>query len=185
MQRRTSMATTSASNRFAAELRRQLGLYARLMRLDRPIGIMAVAVANALGAVDRRRRPAGPANLPGLCARRHRHAQRRLRHQRLCRPQTRPPRCAHARPAAGNRRSGTRRSAGAVFLALCLLAIALLLTLNSLARWLAVAGAALTIIYPFTKRFFVAPQLILGAAFGWGVPMAFAAQTGQCRDSPG
>ncbi|HHQ13691.1 MAG TPA: 4-hydroxybenzoate octaprenyltransferase [Chromatiales bacterium] len=65
-----------------------------------------------------------------------------------------------------------------LFAALGLIAIALVLTLNPLTRWLAIGGGALTIVYPFTKRFFVAPQLVLGAAFGWSIPMVFAAQTG-------
>jgi 4-hydroxybenzoate polyprenyltransferase len=66
-----------------------------------------------------------------------------------------------------------------LFVALSLIAIALVLTLNPLTQKLAVVGAALTIIYPFMKRFVAAPQLVLGAAFGWGVPMAFAAETGE------
>ena len=43
----------------------------------------------------------------------------------------------------------------------------------------AVAGAALTVVYPFVKRYVSIPQFVLGAAFGWAVPMAFAAQTGE------
>jgi 4-hydroxybenzoate polyprenyltransferase len=39
-------------------------------------------------------------------------------------------------------------------------------------------GAALTVSYPFTKRFFPLPQFYLGAAFGWAVPMAFVATLG-------
>jgi 4-hydroxybenzoate polyprenyltransferase len=39
----------------------------------------------------------------------------------------------------------------------------------------AVAGAVITVIYPFTKRFLSTPQFVLGVAFSWGVPMAFAA----------
>jgi 4-hydroxybenzoate polyprenyltransferase len=65
-----------------------------------------------------------------------------------------------------------------LFVALALAAIALALLLNPLAQALAVVGGLLTVVYPFTKRFFEAPQLVLGAAFGWSVPMAFAAQTG-------
>ncbi len=65
-----------------------------------------------------------------------------------------------------------------LFTALGLIAIALVLTLNELTRLLAIVAAFLTIIYPFTKRFISAPQLILGAAFGWSIPMVFAAQTG-------
>ena len=38
------------------------------------------------------------------------------------------------------------------------------------------AGAFLAVTYPFVKRFLSVPQLYLGVAFGWGIPMAFAAQ---------
>jgi 4-hydroxybenzoate polyprenyltransferase len=65
-----------------------------------------------------------------------------------------------------------------LFIALGLIATALVLTLDRLTQLLAVVAAVLTIIYPFTKRFLAAPQLVLGAAFGWSIPMAFAAQTG-------
>jgi 4-hydroxybenzoate polyprenyltransferase len=65
-----------------------------------------------------------------------------------------------------------------LFAALSMMAIGLVLTLDTLTQMLAIVGAMLTVVYPFCKRFFVAPQLILGAAFGWGIPMAFAAQTG-------
>ncbi len=65
-----------------------------------------------------------------------------------------------------------------LFAALSLIAIGLVLTLNRLTQLLAIGAAALTIIYPFSKRFFVAPQLLLGAAFAWSIPMAFAAHTG-------
>lgn len=64
-----------------------------------------------------------------------------------------------------------------LFVALSLVAIALALQLNRLAQLLAVAGGLLTVVYPFMKRVIAAPQLVLGAAFGWSVPMTFAAQT--------
>ena len=51
--------------------------------------------------------------------------------------------------------------------------------LNRPAQLLAVIGAGLTVVYPFIKRFVSIPQFVLGAAFGWAVPMAFAAQTGE------
>ena len=57
-------------------------------------------------------------------------------------------------------------------------AFALVLTLNRLTVLLALAGAVLTIAYPFLKRFTHLPQVFLGASFGWSVPMAYAAQTG-------
>ncbi len=66
-----------------------------------------------------------------------------------------------------------------LFVALGLIAVGLATMLNQPARMLAIVGAALTIIYPFIKRFVSIPQFILGAAFGWAVPMAFAAQTGE------
>jgi len=65
-----------------------------------------------------------------------------------------------------------------LFVALMLIALGLVLTLNRLAVILAAVGAVVTIFYPFTKRFFSAPQFVLGIAFAWGVPMAFAAELG-------
>jgi 4-hydroxybenzoate polyprenyltransferase len=65
-----------------------------------------------------------------------------------------------------------------LFVALGLIAIGLASMLNELAQMLAVVGAALTLAYPFIKRYVSIPQFVLGAAFGWAVPMAFAAQTG-------
>jgi 4-hydroxybenzoate polyprenyltransferase len=50
--------------------------------------------------------------------------------------------------------------------------------LNTLTLKLAVAAFLLAASYPFTKRFFVMPQAYLGIAFGFGIPMAFAAITG-------
>ena len=66
-----------------------------------------------------------------------------------------------------------------LFAALGLIAIGLASMLNKQAQVLAVVGAGLTIIYPFIKRYMSIPQFVLGAAFGWAVPMAFAAQTGE------
>ncbi len=66
----------------------------------------------------------------------------------------------------------------ALFAALSLIAIGLASMLNKQAQLLAVVGAVLTVIYPFIKRYLSIPQFVLGAAFGWAIPMAFAAQTG-------
>ena len=66
-----------------------------------------------------------------------------------------------------------------LFVALSLIAVGLATMLNRPAQLLAVVAAVLTLIYPFIKRFVSIPQFFLGAAFGWAVPMAFAAQTGQ------
>jgi len=65
-----------------------------------------------------------------------------------------------------------------LFIGLMLIALGLVMTLNRLTLYLAFAGAALTLVYPFMKRLIAAPQLVLGLAFAWGVPMAYAAETG-------
>ena len=64
----------------------------------------------------------------------------------------------------------------AVAAALSLAAFLMVLKLNLLTIELSVAAFALAAIYPFTKRFFAMPQAWLGIAFGFGIPMAFAAQ---------
>jgi 4-hydroxybenzoate polyprenyltransferase len=66
-----------------------------------------------------------------------------------------------------------------LFAALGLIAVGLATMLNAQAQLLAVVGAALTIAYPYIKRYVSIPQFVLGAAFGWAAPMAFAAQTGE------
>ncbi len=63
-----------------------------------------------------------------------------------------------------------------LFAALSLTALSLVLQLNKLTLLFALAGAALAVTYPFIKRFLAVPQLYLGITFGWGIPMAFAAQ---------
>ena len=63
-----------------------------------------------------------------------------------------------------------------LFAGLCLAAFILVLFTNQLTIVLSVAALFLAIIYPFTKRFISLPQAWLGIAFGWGIPMAFAAQ---------
>jgi len=161
-----------------AELTAQLGHYIRLMRLDRPIGIWLllwptlwglwissqgspdprVFTVFVLGAVIMR--SAGcvindfaDRNLDGKVSR------------------------TRERPLA----AGTVAPAEAIvlFLALCMIALGLVLTLNRMTQLLAVGAVVLTVVYPFCKRFFTAPQLVLGIAFAWALPMAFAAQTGE------
>src|SRR5271167_2296283 len=63
-----------------------------------------------------------------------------------------------------------------LFTILALAALVLALQLNRLTLLLAVAGAFLAVSYPFIKRFLSVPQMYLGVTFGWGIPMAFAAQ---------
>jgi 4-hydroxybenzoate polyprenyltransferase len=81
------------------------------------------------------------------------------------------------RPLATRRVS--TREALVLAAVLALLAFALVLTLNRLTVALAVVAALLAASYPFTKRFFVLPQAYLGVAFGFGIPMSYAALQGQ------
>jgi 4-hydroxybenzoate polyprenyltransferase len=63
--------------------------------------------------------------------------------------------------------------------ALALVAFALVLTTNTVTIGLSFAALAISIVYPFTKRFLSMPQAVLGVAFSFGIPMAFAAAQGQ------
>lgn len=63
-----------------------------------------------------------------------------------------------------------------MFLVLMVLAFLLVLLTNELTIKLAFVGAVLASTYPFFKRFTHLPQVVLGIAFGWGIPMAFAAE---------
>jgi 4-hydroxybenzoate polyprenyltransferase len=77
------------------------------------------------------------------------------------------------RPIASGR--VTPREALLVFAVLLVFSFVLVLFTNALTIKLSFAGAALAAIYPFTKRYTHLPQVVLGAAFGWSIPMAFAA----------
>jgi 4-hydroxybenzoate polyprenyltransferase len=80
------------------------------------------------------------------------------------------------RPLATGAMSG--REALALFAVLMLAALALVLTLNRLTVLLSLVGVLLAASYPYLKRHTYLPQVYLGLAFGWGIPMAFAAVQG-------
>lgn len=65
-----------------------------------------------------------------------------------------------------------------LFVLLILVAAGLVWTQNYTTILWSLGAVALTIVYPFMKRYTHWPQVILGAAFAWAIPMAFAAQTG-------
>ncbi len=79
------------------------------------------------------------------------------------------------RPIASGRVSP--REAVVVFSILLAIAFALVSLTNKLTIQLAFAGATLAVVYPYSKRYTYLPQVVLGAAFGWSIPMAFAAVT--------
>ncbi len=155
---------------------RRIGLYARLARLDRPIGnflllwpmlwalwiaaggvphldvlmvfVLGVLIMRAAGCVI------------------NDYADRDLdRHVKRTRE----------RPLTTG--AVSEREALILFAALCLAAFALVLLMNRLTVLLSLVGVVLAATYPFMKRYTHLPQVHLGAAFGWAVPMAFAAQT--------
>ncbi len=71
------------------------------------------------------------------------------------------------------------REALLLFAGLMLVAFALVLTLNRLTVYLSLVGVLLAASYPYLKRHTYLPQVYLGLAFGWGIPMAFAAIRGE------
>jgi len=81
------------------------------------------------------------------------------------------------RPITAGRVS--EREALLLFAGLCLTAFILVLFMNLLTIRLSIVAVALAAIYPFMKRYTYLPQVFLGLAFGWAVPMTFAAQTGE------
>jgi 4-hydroxybenzoate polyprenyltransferase len=72
----------------------------------------------------------------------------------------------------------TEKDALALFVALMLLAFILVLFTNTLTIMLSLVAVLLASTYPFMKRYTHLPQVVLGLAFSWGIPMAFAAQSG-------
>jgi 4-hydroxybenzoate polyprenyltransferase len=77
------------------------------------------------------------------------------------------------RPVTSGKISG--KEAVFVALVLALLAFLLILPLNNFTKQLSILALLVAFIYPFTKRFFAMPQAVLGIAFGFGIPMAYAA----------
>jgi 4-hydroxybenzoate polyprenyltransferase len=78
-----------------------------------------------------------------------------------------------ARPVTSGKISGKEAIGVAALLAL--LAFLLIQPLNGFTKQLSVLALLVAFVYPFTKRFFAMPQAVLGIAFGFGIPMAYAA----------
>jgi 4-hydroxybenzoate polyprenyltransferase len=158
-------------------LARRLEEYARLMRLDRPIGIYLllwptlwalwvagnghpaprILVIFVVGAILMR--SAGCIVNDVADRNVDPHVKR-----------------TRSRPLAARRVSVTE--AFVLFVLLVALALCLALQLDFFTLELAGIGALLSVLYPFAKRYFALPQLLLALAFSWGVPMAFAALLG-------
>jgi len=163
---------------FAPELVSQLRAYGKLMRVDKPIGIwlllwptlwalwlagegtpdQGLFVVFVLGVFIMR---SAGCVLNDYADRKIDPYVERTRNRPIASGQVRP------------------TEALVLFVALSLVAIGLATMLNRPAQLLAIVAGGLTVAYPFVKRFVSIPQFVLGAAFGWAVPMAFAAQTGE------
>ena len=161
-----------------AALKTRLDLYERLMRLDKPIGILlllwptlwALWIASwgrpgwlltwifVLGTVLMR--SAGCVINDYADRDFDPHVER-----------------TKERPLAAGRVSVREALALAAVLVVC--AFLLILPLDKLVWLLSVPALFLAASYPFTKRFFAVPQAYLGVAFGFGIPMAYAAVQGQ------
>jgi len=151
--------------------------YARLMRLDRPIGILLllwpVLWALWIAAAGKPALPVFVVFVAGVVLMRSAGCVINDYADREFDPQVERTR---DRPLAAGRVSP--HEALVLFVVLALGAFMLVLFMNRLTILLSFVGAALAASYPFMKRWTHLPQFYLGAAFGWGVPMAFAAQTG-------
>jgi 4-hydroxybenzoate polyprenyltransferase len=157
-----------------ALLREKLDLYEKLMRLDKPIGILLLLWPTlwALWIATEGRPPwllvwifvLGTVLMRSAGCIVNDYADREFdRHVERTKD----------RPLTAGKVSV--REAMVVAAALTLCAAALILPLSMLVWELAVVAVFLAVSYPFTKRFFAIPQAYLGIAFGFGIPMAFAA----------
>jgi len=158
-------------------LRDRLGHYAALVRIDRPVGTLLLLWPTLWALwIAGRGRPepslvvifaAGVLLMRSAGCAINDFADREL-DPHVARTRDRPVASGQIAP----------REALGVFAVLSLLAFGLVLQTNGLTIVLAIVGGLLAATYPFLKRYTHLPQLYLGAAFGWGIPMAFAAQLG-------
>ncbi len=152
----------------------RLNAYEKLIRLDKPIGILLLLWPTLWALwISSRGRPdwmvvwifvLGTVLMRSAGCAINDYADRNY-DGRVSRTRDRPLAAGSIRP----------REALAVAAILASAAFALVLQLNPLTIKLSFAALAIAIVYPFTKRFFALPQAVLGVAFGFGIPMAFAA----------
>ena len=172
-----SARTQAAPRGEGPDWRQRLVLYARLARLHRPIGILLLlwpmlwALWMAAGGVPKLDVLAifvlGTVLMRSAGCVINDYADRNF-DGHVERTRTRP-------LATG---AVSEREALTVFVVLLALAALLVLATNTLTVMMSFGGALLAITYPFAKRYTHVPQVHLGAAFGWAVPMAYTAQSG-------
>jgi 4-hydroxybenzoate polyprenyltransferase len=159
-------------------LAERLNAYEKLIRLDKPIGILLLLWPTLWGLwLSSRGRPdwsvvwifvMGTVLMRSAGCAINDYADRDF-DARVARTRERPLAAGQIKPI----------EALMVAVVLILASFALVVQLNPLTIKLSVAAVVIASIYPFTKRFFAVPQAVLGLAFGFGIPMAFAAQIGQ------
>jgi 4-hydroxybenzoate polyprenyltransferase len=155
-------------------LRERLHAYVRLVRLDRPIGILLLLWPTLWGLwLSSGGRPdlevlavfvLGTVLMRSAGCAINDYADRDI-DLHVARTRGRPLATRQIAPA----------EAVAVAMALAFIAFLLVLRLNWLTVAMSVPAVLLAAFYPFTKRFFAMPQAVLGIAFGFGIPMAYAA----------
>ncbi len=153
----------------------RLGAYARLMRLDKPIGSLLLLWPTLWAAwVAGAGSPSPHIVLILVCGVFVMRSAGCVVNDFADRNYDPQVKRTAERPLATGQVSATE--AITLFIGLCLIALGLVLALNPLSLLLACAGVALAVSYPYLKRFTHLPQFYLGLAFGWGIPIAFAAQ---------
>ncbi len=168
---------TEKSNAIA-KLQRKASLYWRLTRMDRPIGTLLLLWPTLWGLWIAAKGMPSIKNLVifvlGVIVMRaagcviNDFADRKI-DGKVMRTKNRP----LATGAVSN------REAIGLFIVLCVIAFALVLFTDPLTIKLSVGGLVLAFCYPFMKRHTHLPQVVLGAAFAWGIPMAYAAEAGE------
>lgn len=162
-------------NAVSKRMRERLVQYYYLTRLDRPIGIFLLLWPTLWAlwlASNGRPDPlvlfvfiAGTVLMRSAGCAINDYADRKI-DAHVARTRNRPLATGAVRP----------KEALLVFAVLCLLAFALVLLLNRMTVYLSFGGVLLAAIYPFMKRYTHLPQVVLGMAFAWAIPMAYAAQ---------
>lgn len=172
-----SQLNTGAANNSATSLKERLGHYALLIRADRPIGILLLLWPSlwALWIVGEGSPPWHVVVIFVLGVTLMRSAGCAINDYADRNIDGRVERTMHRPLALG---LISPKEALGVFVALSLLAFCLVLFLNWQTIAMSFVAVTLAAVYPFMKRYTHLPQLVLGAAFGWAVPMAFTALTG-------
>ena len=161
------------------DLKKKLALYVRLMRLDKPIGILLLLWPTLWALwLSSAGRPDGAVLLVFVLGTVLMRSAGCVINDYADRDFDRHVERTKERPLTAGR--VTTREALALFAVLALVAFALVLLLGKvLVIALSVPAVFLAASYPFTKRFLAIPQAYLGVAFGFGIPMAYAAHLGQ------